>query len=141
MVPAGTRPDDRKARAIWGLTRSLLANAVEGVTKGFEKRLVVVGIGYRADSKGKSLELQLGYSHPILVEAPAGIDFSAPMGEDFTVRIKSPLDPPFSKGRTVWTIWSVNQVIIGLETLSSAFLHCRLNVLCKELWPDFINLY
>jgi hypothetical protein len=72
---------------------------------------------------------------------PAGIDFSAPKGEDFTVRIKSPLDPPFSKGGTVWTIWSVYQVIIGLETLSSAFLHCRLNVLCKELWPDFINLY
>ena len=76
LCVASKRPDDRKARAIWGLTRSLLANAVEGVTKGFEKRLVVVGIGYRADVKAKNLELQVGYSHAVVVEPEPGIDFS-----------------------------------------------------------------
>ena len=68
-------PEDRKTKAFWGLTRSLLFNAVEGVTKGFEKRLVVVGVGYRAEVKGKNLELQVGYSHPVTVEAMAGIEF------------------------------------------------------------------
>lgn len=76
LLVALKRPDDRKARAIWGLTRSLLANAVEGVSKGFEKRLVVVGIGYRVDVKGENLELQVGYSHPVLVKPEAGINFS-----------------------------------------------------------------
>ncbi|MDP6778569.1 MAG: 50S ribosomal protein L6 [Candidatus Latescibacteria bacterium] len=76
-------PEDRRSRAMWGLVRSLVANAVLGVTEGFEKRLVVVGVGYRAELKGKALEIQVGYSHPVLVEALPGIEFStedAPSG-------------------------------------------------------------
>lgn len=76
-------PTDSLQKAMWGLTRALLANAVQGVSKGFEKVLVVVGVGYRADLKGKNLDLALGFSHPVTVEAPQGISFSvdpAPSG-------------------------------------------------------------
>ncbi len=69
-------PEDRESRAMWGLTRSLLSNAVEGVSKGFEKHLTVVGIGYRAEIKGKNLDIQVGYSHPVIVQPPPGIEFS-----------------------------------------------------------------
>ena len=78
-----TDPEDRDDWAIWGLTRALLANAVEGVTSGFEKRLLIVGVGYRADLKGKNLDLQVGFSHSVNVEAPPGIEFvveDAPAG-------------------------------------------------------------
>ena len=69
-------PDDRDTRAFWGLTRALLANAVAGVTTGFEKRLILVGVGYRADLKGKNLELQVGYSHSVTVVPEPGIEFA-----------------------------------------------------------------
>lgn len=69
-------PDDRQQKAMWGLTRALLANAVLGVSAGFEKNLVVVGVGYRADLKGKNLDLALGFSHSVAVEAPQGIEFT-----------------------------------------------------------------
>lgn len=70
-------PDgDRKVKAVWGLTRTLASNAIEGVTRGFERRLVVVGIGYRADMEGKNLRFALGHSHPIPFPAPAGIQFA-----------------------------------------------------------------
>jgi large subunit ribosomal protein L6 len=69
-------PDDQATRAAWGLTRALVANAVEGVVKGFEKRLVVVGIGYRAEIKGNNLDLQVGYSHNVPVTPPHGIEFA-----------------------------------------------------------------
>ena len=69
------RPNDRQSKAMWGLVRSLIANAVEGVTKGFEKRLVVVGIGYRAEVKGKDLDLQVGYSQPVTIAPLPGIEF------------------------------------------------------------------
>lgn len=69
-------PEDRYHKSIWGLTRALLANAVQGVTDGFEKQLVVVGVGYRADIKGKNLDINVGFSHPVMVEAPQGIEFS-----------------------------------------------------------------
>ncbi len=69
-------PKDGQSKAMWGLTRSLLANAVEGVSKGFEKHLTVVGIGYRAELKGKNLDIQVGYSHPVIVQPLPGIDFS-----------------------------------------------------------------
>jgi large subunit ribosomal protein L6 len=68
--------DDAQSRAFWGLTRALIANAVEGVTKGFEKRLVVVGVGYRAELKGKNLDFQVGYSHNVPVTPPQGIEFA-----------------------------------------------------------------
>src|SRR5689334_10682303 len=69
-----TRPTDRNDhRALHGLTRSLVANMVTGVTDGFEKRLEIQGVGYRAALRGSDLELQLGYSHPVSVKAPEGI--------------------------------------------------------------------
>ena len=71
VVSVGSSP--KKSAALHGLTRSLIANMVTGVSKGFEKRLEVVGIGYRAELKGKSLHLTLGYSHPIHFELPEGI--------------------------------------------------------------------
>jgi large subunit ribosomal protein L6 len=74
------RPTDRgEHRALHGLTRSLVANMVEGVTTGFEKRLEIQGVGYRAALKGKDLELALGYSHPVSVKAPDGIEFEVPV--------------------------------------------------------------
>jgi large subunit ribosomal protein L6 len=73
------RPTDRgEHRALHGLTRSLIANMVEGVTDGFEKRLEIQGVGYRAQLKGKSLELALGYSHPVSIDPPEGIEFEVP---------------------------------------------------------------
>ncbi|MDA0748384.1 MAG: 50S ribosomal protein L6 [bacterium] len=68
--------EGRDAWAMWGLTRALLANAVEGVSSGFEKRLAVVGVGYRADMKGKNLDLQVGFSHPVTIAPDPGIELS-----------------------------------------------------------------
>ena len=74
-----TRPTDRgEHRALHGLTRSLVANMVEGVTAGYEKRLEIQGVGYRAQLKGKNLELAVGYSHPVPIAAPDGIEFEVP---------------------------------------------------------------
>jgi large subunit ribosomal protein L6 len=82
-----TRPTDRgDHRALHGLTRSLVANMVEGVTQGFEKRLEIQGVGYRAQLRGKALELALGYSHPVAVEAPEGIEFEVPQPTEIVVR-------------------------------------------------------
>jgi large subunit ribosomal protein L6 len=82
-----TRPTDRgEHRALHGLTRSLVANMVEGVTSGFEKRLEIQGVGYRAQLKGKDLELALGYSHPVPVKAPDGIEFEVPQPTRIVVR-------------------------------------------------------
>ncbi|MCF7836707.1 50S ribosomal protein L6 [Candidatus Gracilibacteria bacterium] len=67
--------DSKTASAMWGLSRSLLANMVEGVTTGFSKKLVITGVGYKVALKGKDLELQLGFSHPVPVKAPEGIEF------------------------------------------------------------------
>jgi large subunit ribosomal protein L6 len=73
------RPTERgEDRALHGLTRSLIANMVEGVTKGFEKRLEIQGVGYRAGLRGESLELNVGYSHPVVVDPRPGISFEVP---------------------------------------------------------------
>ncbi len=81
------RPDDEGFhRGLHGLTRSLLANMVDGVTKGFEKRLAIVGVGYRAALKGKDLEIQAGYSHPVVVPQPEGIEFEVPTPTSIVVR-------------------------------------------------------
>lgn len=81
------RPTDRgEHRALHGLTRSLIANMVEGVTDGFEKRLEIQGVGYRAALKGKNLELALGFSHPVSIEAPAGIEFEVPQPTEIIIR-------------------------------------------------------
>jgi len=70
------RPDDlREHRALHGLTRTLLANMVTGVTTGFRKNMELVGVGYRAAKTGNNLTLSLGYSHPVVIEPPAGINF------------------------------------------------------------------
>src|SRR6266487_2624341 len=72
-----TRPTDRgQDRALHGLTRTLVANMVEGVTKGFEKRLELQGVGYRAAIQGSDLRLDVGYSHPVVIKAPRGIFFN-----------------------------------------------------------------
>jgi large subunit ribosomal protein L6 len=82
-----TRPTDRgEHRALHGLTRSLVANMVTGVTDGFEKRLEIQGVGYRAQLRGRDLELALGYSHPVQVKAPDGIEFEVPLPTRITVR-------------------------------------------------------
>jgi large subunit ribosomal protein L6 len=82
-----TRPTDRgEHRALHGLTRSLVANMVEGVTTGFEKRLEIQGVGYRAQLKGKDLELALGFSHPVPIKAPDGIEFEVPLPTRIVVK-------------------------------------------------------
>ena len=78
--------DERENVAMHGLTRSLLNNMVEGVSKGFEKKLELTGVGYRATLKGRDLELQLGYSHPVVIKAPEGITFEAPSQEEILVK-------------------------------------------------------
>jgi large subunit ribosomal protein L6 len=81
-----TRPDDeRNSRSLHGLTRTLIANNIEGVTKGFTKGLEIVGTGYRVTVKGSAVEFALGYSHPILVEPPAGITFQVDGNTKITV--------------------------------------------------------
>jgi large subunit ribosomal protein L6 len=83
-----TRPDDeRRHRALHGLTRSLVNNMVVGVSEGFAKELEIVGVGYRASAQGSDrVELQVGFSHPVAFEAPAGITFEVPTPTRITVR-------------------------------------------------------
>jgi large subunit ribosomal protein L6 len=82
-----TRPTDRGPhRELHGLTRTLIANMVQGVTDGFEKRLEIQGVGYRAQLRGRDLELALGYSHPVEIKAPDGIEFEVPQPTRITVR-------------------------------------------------------
>jgi large subunit ribosomal protein L6 len=81
------RPTERgDDRALHGLTRSLVANMVEGVTNGFEKRLDIQGVGYRASLRGTALELNVGYSHPVVIDAPAGITFEVPVQTEVVVK-------------------------------------------------------
>jgi large subunit ribosomal protein L6 len=82
-----TRPSDRRDhRALHGLTRTLVANMVQGVTDGFEKRLQIQGVGYRAALRGRDIELSVGYSHPVTVQAPEGIEFEVPAPTQIIVR-------------------------------------------------------
>ena len=81
-----TRPDDeRESRSLHGLTRTLIANQIIGVTDGYTKGLEVVGTGYRVQSKGDSIEFALGYSHPITVDPPAGISFTVEGNNKLTI--------------------------------------------------------
>jgi len=73
-----TREDTQRARGMWGLSRTLVSNMVEGVTKGYEETLELVGVGYRAAMKGQSLSMQLGFSHDVDIKPPAGITFATP---------------------------------------------------------------
>jgi large subunit ribosomal protein L6 len=82
-----TRPTERgEDRALHGLTRTLIANMVDGVTKGFEKRLEIQGVGYRAQLKGSDLELAVGYSHPVTIRPRQGIAFEVPAPTQIVVR-------------------------------------------------------
>jgi large subunit ribosomal protein L6 len=82
-----TRPTERgDDRALHGLTRTLIANMVEGVTKGFEKRLELQGVGYRAAMQGSDLRLDVGYSHPVVIKAPQGITFEVPVPTEVVVK-------------------------------------------------------
>jgi large subunit ribosomal protein L6 len=82
-----TRPDDeRDSKALHGLSRTLVANMVAGVTEGFEKQLEIVGVGYRVQAKGSNLEFALGYSHPVVVQAPDGISFAVESPTKFSVK-------------------------------------------------------
>ena len=82
-----TRPTERgDDRALHGLTRSLIANMVEGVTKGFEKRLELQGVGYRAAMQGTDLRLDVGFSHPVVLKAPQGISFEVPVPTEVVVK-------------------------------------------------------
>ena len=78
--------DERQTRALHGLSRALVNNMVVGVTQGYQKDLELVGVGYRAALKGNTLELQVGFSHPVTVEAPDGIEFEVPENTKVTVR-------------------------------------------------------
>src|SRR3954454_7611049 len=81
-----TRPDDeRRSRALHGLSRTLVANMVTGVTEGYSKNLEIVGVGYRVQPKGSGLEFALGFSHPVVVEAPEGIAFAVESPTKFSV--------------------------------------------------------
>jgi large subunit ribosomal protein L6 len=82
-----TRPTERgDDRALHGLTRTLIANMVEGVTSGFSKRLEIQGVGYRASLRGVDLELNVGYSHPVVLKAPQGITFEVPTQTEVIVK-------------------------------------------------------
>jgi large subunit ribosomal protein L6 len=82
-----TRPSDRGPdRSLHGLTRTLIANMVEGVTKGFEKRLEIQGVGYRAALRGNDLELAVGFSHPVVITPRAGISFDVPTPTEVVVK-------------------------------------------------------
>jgi large subunit ribosomal protein L6 len=81
------RPSDEGFhRSLHGLTRTLIANMVEGVTKGYEKRLAIVGVGYRAQMRGPDLEVAVGYSHPVVVPVPEGIEFEVPTPTSIVIR-------------------------------------------------------
>ncbi|PID81275.1 MAG: 50S ribosomal protein L6 [Clostridiales bacterium] len=82
-----TRPNDLKRnKALHGLSRALIANMVLGVSKGYEKKLTIIGVGYRAAKKGKVLDLQLGFSHPVEMEDPAGITTEVPSQTEIVVK-------------------------------------------------------
>jgi large subunit ribosomal protein L6 len=82
-----TRPTERgEDRALHGLTRTLIANMVEGVTNGFQKRLEIQGVGYRAGLRGEALELNVGYSHPVVIEPRPGISFEVPVPTQVVVK-------------------------------------------------------
>jgi large subunit ribosomal protein L6 len=84
-VSVDPRTETKRARAMWGTYRSLLANVMEGVTKGFERKLEITGVGYRAALQGKNLQIQLGYSHDIVYPIPEGITIAVPKPTEIVV--------------------------------------------------------
>jgi large subunit ribosomal protein L6 len=84
-VSVTPRSESKRARAMWGLSRTLVANLVDGVTKGFEQRLEINGVGYRAAVQGKNLQLALGYSHDVVYPIPEGIQITAPRPTEIVI--------------------------------------------------------
>ena len=84
-VTVSPKGEDRRSRTLWGTTRSLINGMVTGVSTGFSKKLQLVGVGYRAALKGSDLEMQLGFSHPVLVQAPENITFEVPSQTEIIV--------------------------------------------------------
>ena len=82
VAPLG---EDKRARAMWGMTRAQIANLIGGVTKGFEKKLEINGVGYKAAIAGKNLQLSLGYSHDVIYPIPAGVTITTPKPTEITV--------------------------------------------------------
>jgi len=78
--------DSKQARSMWGMSRTMIANMIKGVTDGYSHNLEIHGVGFRAAMKGKDLEIQVGFSHPVLVNAPEGIQFEAPNPTQLIVR-------------------------------------------------------
>jgi large subunit ribosomal protein L6 len=85
QITLAPREDSQRARAMWGLSRTLVSNMVEGVTKGYEQALELVGVGYRAAMKGQALSMQLGFSHDVDITPPAGIAFAVPRQTEIKV--------------------------------------------------------
>ena len=84
-IEIGMREDNKDARAMWGMSRTLVANLVTGVTEGFSKTLEINGVGYRAAMKGQTLQLQLGFSHDVDFEIPKGIEVKCPKPTEIVV--------------------------------------------------------
>ena len=84
-IAVAPRDDSKSARAAWGMSRSMVANLIEGVTKGFERRLEINGVGYRASIQGKNLQLALGYSHDVRYPIPEGIKIETPKPTEIVV--------------------------------------------------------
>lgn len=86
MLKVTAANDSAEAAAMWGTTRALLANMVNGVSKGFEKKLSLVGVGFRAQAQGQKLNLQIGFSHPVVKEMPAGIKVETPSQTEILIK-------------------------------------------------------
>jgi len=84
-IAVAPRDDSKMARSAWGMSRTMVANLIEGVTKGFERRLEINGVGYRAAVQGKNLQLALGYSHEVLYPIPEGIAIATPKPTEIVV--------------------------------------------------------
>jgi large subunit ribosomal protein L6 len=84
-IKVDPRAETKRARALWGTSRTLVANLIAGVTKGFERRLEITGVGYRAAVQGKNLQIALGYSHDIVYPIPEGITIAAPKPTEIVV--------------------------------------------------------
>jgi large subunit ribosomal protein L6 len=85
LIVVDKKSEDKTGRSLWGLTRALIANMVEGVTNGFTKKLEIVGVGYKVEMKGKALVLNLGYSHPIVLRVPDEIKIETPTPNEILV--------------------------------------------------------
>ena len=85
QITLAPREDTQRGRAMWGLSRTLVNNMIDGVTKGYERTLELVGVGYRAAMKGQALSMQLGFSHDVDIKPPAGISFATPKQTEIRV--------------------------------------------------------